>query len=67
MVEKLHCRLKIVDSIARPIQIFCDNSSAVFFSKNDNSGSRSKYIDIKYLSVRDNIKRHEVFIEHIST
>jgi hypothetical protein len=58
--------LKIVDSIARPIQIFYDNSAAVFFSKNNNSGSRSKHIDIKYLSVRDNIKKHEVFIEHIS-
>jgi hypothetical protein len=57
--------LKIVDSIARPIKIFCDNSAAVFFS--NKSGSRSKHIDIKYLSVRDNIKRHEVFIEHIST
>jgi hypothetical protein len=29
--------------------------------------SRSKYIDIKYLSVRENIKIHEVSIEHIST
>jgi hypothetical protein len=59
--------LKINGSIARPIKIFCDNSAAVFFSKNNNSGSRSKHINIKYLSVRDNIKRHEVFIEHIST
>jgi hypothetical protein len=48
--------LKIVDSIARPIKNFCDNSAAVFFSKNNKSGSRSKHIDIKYLSV-----------EHIST
>jgi hypothetical protein len=59
--------LKIVDSIARHIKIFCDNSAAVFFSKNNKSGSRSKHINIKYLSVRDNIKRHEVFIEHINT
>jgi len=59
--------LKIVDSIARPIKIFCDNSAAFFFFKNNKSGSRSKHIDIKYLSVRDNIKRHGVFIEHIST
>uniref|UniRef100_A0A6N2NK50 Reverse transcriptase Ty1/copia-type domain-containing protein n=1 Tax=Salix viminalis TaxID=40686 RepID=A0A6N2NK50_SALVM len=59
--------LKIVDSIERPIKIFCDNRVAIFFSKNKKSGSRSKHIDIKYLHVRDNIKRHEVFIEHIST
>jgi hypothetical protein len=59
--------LKIVDSIARPIKIFCDNRAAIFFSKNNKSGSRSKHIDIKYLRVRENIKRNEVFIEHIRT
>ena len=58
--------LKIVDSIERPIKIFCDNRASIFFSKNNKSGSRSKHIDIKYVRVRDNIKRHEVFIEHIS-
>ena len=59
--------LKIVDSIARPIKIFYDNRVAIFFSKNNKSGSRSKHIDIKYLRVRENIKRNEVFIEHIRT
>jgi hypothetical protein len=59
--------LKIVDSIARPIKIFCDNRAAIFFSKNNKSGSRSEHIDIKYLRVRENIKRNEVLIEHIST
>ena len=41
--------LRIVDSISRPLEIFCDNSAAVFFSKNNKSGSRRKHIDIKYL------------------
>jgi hypothetical protein len=59
--------LKIVDSIVRPIKIFYDNHPAIFFSKNNKSGSRSKHIDIKYLRVRENIKRNEVFIEHIRT
>jgi hypothetical protein len=58
--------LKIVDSIARPIKIFYDNRVAIFFYKNNKSGSRSKYIDIKYLRVRENIKMNEVLIEHIS-
>jgi hypothetical protein len=59
--------LKIVDSIARPIKIFCDNCATIFFSKNNKSESRSKSIDIKYLRVRESIKRNEVFIEHIRT
>jgi hypothetical protein len=59
--------LKIVDSIARPIKIFCDNRATIFFSNNNKSGSRSKHIDIKYLRVREIIKRNKVFIEHICT
>jgi hypothetical protein len=59
--------LKIVDSIARSIKIFCDNCAAIFFSKNNKNGSRSKHIDIKYLCVGENIKINEVLIEHIST
>jgi hypothetical protein len=59
--------LKIVNTIARPFKIFCDNRVVIFFSKNNKSGSRSKHIDIKYLQVRENIKRNEVFIEHINT
>jgi hypothetical protein len=59
--------LKIVDSIMRPIKIFYDNRAAIFFSKNNESGSKSKHIDIKYLRVRENIKRNEVFIKHIHT
>jgi hypothetical protein len=45
--------LKIVDSIARPIKIFCDNRAAILFFKNTKSVSRSKHIDIKYLRVRE--------------
>lgn len=58
--------LKIVDNIARPNNIFYDNSTTILFRKNNKSRSRSKLIDIKYLSVRASIKRHEVSIEHIS-
>ena len=59
--------LKFVDTISRPLKIFCDNSTVVYFSKNNKSSSQSKNIDIKYLMVRDHIKRQEVIIEHIST
>ncbi|KAK4400627.1 hypothetical protein Sango_1168800 [Sesamum angolense] len=60
-------RLKIVDSIFRPIQIFCDNSAAVFFSKNNKSGSSNKHIDIKYLVVREKVNKKEIVIQYIRT
>ncbi|CAJ2666407.1 unnamed protein product [Trifolium pratense] len=59
--------LRIMDSISRPLKIFCDNSAAVFMAKNNKSGSRSKYIDIKYLAIRERVKDKVVVIEHIST
>ena len=44
--------LRVVDSISRPLLLYCDNSAAVFMAKNNKSGSRSKYINIKYLAIR---------------
>ena len=40
--------LKVVDSISRPLRLYCDNSTAIFLAKNNKSGSRSKHINIKY-------------------
>ena len=59
--------LRVVDSISRPLLLYCDNSAAVFMAKNNKSGSRSKHIDIKYLAIRERVKDKKVIIEHIST
>ena len=59
--------LRVVDSISRPLRLYCDNSAAVFMAKNNKSGSRSKHIDIKYLAIRERVKEKKVVIEHVST
>ena len=59
--------LKIVDTISRPLRIFCDNSTVVFMAKNNKGGSQSKHINIKYLAIRERVKDKKVVIEHIST
>ncbi|RVX15691.1 Retrovirus-related Pol polyprotein from transposon TNT 1-94 [Vitis vinifera] len=59
--------LRVMDSISRPLSIYCDNSAAVFMAKNNTSGSRSKHIDIKYLAIRERVKEKKVVIKHIST
>nr|CAN74165.1 hypothetical protein VITISV_026445 [Vitis vinifera] len=59
--------LRVMDSISRPLSIYCDNLAAVFMAKNNKSGSRSKHIDIKYLAIRERVKEKKVVIEHIST
>ncbi|RVW64274.1 Retrovirus-related Pol polyprotein from transposon TNT 1-94 [Vitis vinifera] len=59
--------LRVMDSISRPLSIYCDNSAIVFMAKNNKSGSQSKHIDIKYLAIIERVKEKKVVIEHIST
>ena len=49
------------------MRIFCDNSVVVFLAKNNESGNRSKHIDIKYLTIREHVMEKKVVIEHIDT
>ena len=44
---------QIVDLIYNPMTIYCDNSAAVCFSKNNERSSGSKHIEIEYLVVRE--------------
>ncbi|KAL8153044.1 hypothetical protein V2J09_010804 [Rumex salicifolius] len=59
--------LGIVDSIARPLRIYCDNSAAVFFSKNDKYSKGAKHMELKFLSVKEEVQKRTVFFEHIRT
>ncbi|KAL6336180.1 hypothetical protein AAG906_011062 [Vitis piasezkii] len=53
------------DSIMSPLRIYCDNSAAVRFSKNNKTTGGSKHIDIKYLVVKEKVQNGVVSIEHI--
>ncbi|XP_074283854.1 secreted RxLR effector protein 161-like [Silene latifolia] len=59
--------LGIVDSIAKPLRIYCDNSAAVFFSKNDKYSKGAKHMELKFLSVKEEVQKQRVSFEHIRT
>ena len=59
--------LQIVDGIERPLKLFCDNNSAVMYSNNNRSSTKSKFIDIEFLVVKERIQEGQVSIEHIGT
>jgi hypothetical protein len=59
--------MKVIDSIHRPLSIYCDNSADVFFSKNNKRSSRSKFVDPKFLLVREKVKHDEICVEHVSS
>ncbi|KAL6219605.1 hypothetical protein ACLB2K_007364 [Fragaria x ananassa] len=58
---------QVVPSIEKPMPIFCDNSAAVFFVKNNKRSSSSKQIELKFLHVRKKTKEQKVVIEDIRT
>jgi hypothetical protein len=66
-IKKFVPGLRVVDSIERQLRIYCDNEPAVFFSHNNKSSGSSKYIDIKYYIVKENILDHTIEVEHIRT
>ena len=59
--------IKVVDSVERPLKIYCDNAAAVFFAKNNRRSTASRNIDVKYYAVRENVRNHEIEIIKIGT
>ena len=60
-------RFNLVDNIEKPLRIYCDNSAAVFFSKNDKYSKGAKHMNLKFLSVKEEVQKKKVSIEHIGT
>jgi hypothetical protein len=59
--------LRVIDSISKPLTIYCDNKAAVFFSHNNKSSGASKHIDLRYLVVRERVHDRTINLEHIDT
>jgi len=59
--------LGVVDSIFKPLKIYCDNSTVVFFSKNEKYSKGAKHMELKYFVVKKEVQKRRVSIEYIST
>jgi hypothetical protein len=58
--------LRIMDIIKLPLKLYCDNSSAVLYSNNNRSSSKSKHIEIKFLAVNERVQSGLISIEHVA-
>jgi hypothetical protein len=58
--------LKVVDSIHKPLKLYCDNNPVVQYAHNKSSGA-TKHIDIKYYVVKDKVRDQIINLEHKST
>ena len=59
--------LRVVDGIERPLKIYCDNNSTILYSNNNRSATKSKFVDIKFLVVKERVQNRQFFTEHLRT
>jgi hypothetical protein len=59
--------LKVVDSIERPLKLYCDNEPAVLYAHNNKKTKAGKHINIRFYVVKEIIQDQTISLEHIST
>ncbi|CAL2240845.1 unnamed protein product [Prunus armeniaca] len=59
--------LRIVESIQRPIQLWNDNSAAVYFAKGNKRSSGLRHLQLKFLSAKEKIRDGFTTLDHIGT
>jgi hypothetical protein len=57
----------VVDSVEKPLKLYCDNESAVFCAHNNKSSGAAKHIDIKFYIVKEQVQDQTIFLEHVRT
>ncbi|KAI5426170.1 hypothetical protein KIW84_031847 [Lathyrus oleraceus] len=59
--------LLLLERGLRYIKLYCDNSSTVFYAKNNKTSSGSKHLELKYLTIKDLVKKNDIVVEYIDT
>ena len=57
----------MVDSIEKPLKMYCDNEPAVSYAHNNKSSGATKHIDLKFYVVKEQIHDHTISLEYMST
>lgn len=48
--------------VDKPLTVYYDNQATIFFSKHDQISKWAKYMEPKYLSLKQDVKRGNFFI-----
>ncbi|CAA7023599.1 unnamed protein product [Microthlaspi erraticum] len=67
LVAEFVSEFKALSFVDKPLTLYCDNQAAIFFSKHDRISKGAKHMDLKYLSLKQDVKREKFVIEHIGT
>ena len=57
----------MVDSVEKPLKLYCGNESAVFCAHNNKSSGAAKHIGIKIYVVMEQVQDQAFCLEHVRT
>jgi len=66
-IKRLLVHMGFEKYVTSPIDVFCDNQSAIQLSKNAVFHKRSKHIDINFHFTRELVERKEIVIHYLQT
>jgi hypothetical protein len=66
-LKKFVSGLRVVDSIKRPLKLYCDNEPAVLYAHNNKKTKAVKHINIRFYVVKEKIQDQTISLEYIST
>jgi hypothetical protein len=66
-LKKFVPSLRVVDSIERPLKLYCDNEPAVLYAHNNKKIKAVKHINIRFYVMKEKIQDQTISLEHIST
>jgi hypothetical protein len=66
-LKKFVSGLRVVDSIERPLKLYCDNESAVLYAPNNKKTKAVKHNNIMFYVVKEKIQDQTISPEYIST
>jgi hypothetical protein len=56
----------VVDSIERPLKLYCDNEPALLYAHNNKKIKAVKHINIRFYVVKEKIQDRTISLEHIN-
>jgi hypothetical protein len=66
-LKKFVSGLRVIDSIEKPLKLYCDNESAVLYAHNNKKIKVVKHINIRFYIVKEKIQDQTISLEHISS
>jgi hypothetical protein len=59
--------LRVIDSIERPLKLYCDNEPPVLYAHNNKKNKATKHINIRFYVVKEKIQDQTISLEYINT